>query len=156
MTLKLLRSKLDEVAEFLEGRDLEDADRAKAEIEARFPFASPGIQELRALFAAGVKEGWLCDREGGGAKFSRVAKPTDQMNQFSFDAVQLSGPGVWHRHLTGEVDLCFAVSGKPKFDGHGEGWVVFPPGSEHVPTVTGGMMNILYLIPGGQLEWKRG
>jgi hypothetical protein len=65
VTLKLLISRLDEVADFLEGRELDDADRAKAEIEARFPFASPGVQELRTLFAAGVKDGCATARAAG-------------------------------------------------------------------------------------------
>ena len=73
----------------------------------------------------------------------------------SIDAVRLSGPGVWHRHTSGEVDLCFASGDEPRFDGQAEGWVVFSPGSDHVPTVEGGTMDILYFIPGGQLQWKR-
>ncbi len=53
----------------------------------------------------------------------------------------------------GEINLMFRWSGEPVFDGCEPGWAVFPPGSEHVPGVTGGEMLILYLLPGGAVEW---
>ena len=33
------------------------------------------------------------------------------------------------------------------------GWVVESPGSEHVPTVEGGRMLIVYLLPEGAIEF---
>ncbi|RMG89073.1 MAG: DUF4863 family protein, partial [Candidatus Dadabacteria bacterium] len=39
--------------------------------------------------------------------------------------------------------------------GQAEGWVVFGEGSDHVPTVTGGTMLLLYFLPGGRIDWKR-
>ncbi len=49
--------------------------------------------------------------------------------------------------------LGFAVEGDPRFDGQPEGWIVFAPGTQHVPTVTGGRMLIAYFLPGGAVEW---
>lgn len=155
MSIEKFMSKLEPVVGRLAWVDLTDAAAAKRWLEREVPMISPVVREIEAMFAKGIAEGWLCDREGGGAKFSRVAKPSPQHSNFSIDAVQLSGPGVWHKHTAGEIDLCFAASGKPKFDGFEPGWVVFAPGSEHIPTVSGGTMNILYFLPGGQLEWKR-
>ena len=40
-----------------------------------------------------------------------------------------------------------------KFDGHPAGWVVYPPGSAHTPTVSGGAALVLYLLPGGEIEF---
>jgi hypothetical protein len=51
------------------------------------------------------------------------------------------------------VNLLFAIDGHPRFDGRAPGWAVFPPDSVHVPRVEGGTMLILYLLPGGAVEW---
>ena len=65
----------------------------------------------------------------------------------------MNGPGLAHTHPNGEIDLCFAMDGDPRFDGHPEGWVVYGPGSWHVPTVTGGTMAILYFLPSGAIAF---
>ena len=67
----------------------------------------------------------------------------------------MTAPGPMHVHPQGEIDLCFAEDGEPTFDGQPPGWVVYPPGSKHVPTVAGGKMLILYLLPGGAIEFVR-
>lgn len=150
-----LLTALEPVLRHLATLDLTAPDGAAASLEAAFPRGSAAVERLGELFRTGVAEGWLCDREAGGARFSRLAKAAEETYGFSIDAVQLSGPGVWHRHTTGEVDLCFAEKGEARFDGRPEGWVAFGAGSDHVPTVTGGTMNIFYFLPGGALEWKR-
>jgi hypothetical protein len=147
---------LDPVLAHLAALKLTDPASAASALNAKYPAASKPMREIAALFARGVKDGWLCDREHAGTRFSRAAKPSPQTRNFSIDAVTLSGPGGWHRHTSGEIDLCFAADGEPTFDGHAPGWVVFAPGSDHVPTVEGGTMHILYFLPGGQVEWKRG
>ena len=62
-------------------------------------------------------------------------------------------PGPGHEHPAGEFDLCFAVDAGARFDDRPEGWTVYPPGSWHVPTVTGGRMDILYFLPGGKIRF---
>jgi 2-hydroxylaminobenzoate mutase len=40
-----------------------------------------------------------------------------------------------------------------QFCGHGAGWRVFPPLSEHFPTVTGKAL-MMYFLPGGKIEYR--
>ncbi len=42
-----------------------------------------------------------------------------------------------------------------RFDGHGAGWLVYGPGTAHRPTVTQGRALVLYLLPGGAIEFTR-
>jgi len=134
--------------------DLGDAAAARQTLAAEFPPEGELMRRLQGLCEAGLREGWLCDRVAGDSRFSRVAK-ADLGQGYSIDAVKLGGDGVWHRHTKGEVNCMFALEGEPRFCGHPPGWAVFPPGSEHVPSVAGGTMMILYLLPGGAVEWKR-
>ena len=155
MAVQDLLDALAPVFDVLKGLDLSRPEEARARLEEALPADGEVVSSLRDLFQEGVAAGWLCDRQAGGARFSRVAKPSEATGGFSVDAVELSGPGVWHRHTGGEVNLCFAKDPGATFDGHGEGWVVFGEGSDHVPTVSGGTMQILYFLPGGRIEWKR-
>ncbi len=66
----------------------------------------------------------------------------------------MKGVGPGHTHERGEVDLCFVVDGDPRFDGNPAGWTVYPPGSWHRPTVTGGAMDILYFLPDGAIRFE--
>jgi hypothetical protein len=138
----------------LGGLDLSEPEKARRQLEEAFPPDGGVVLELRRLFREGVEEGWLCGQAGGAARFSRVAKASEETQGFSVDAVRLSGPGVWHQHVKGEVNLCFSEEGA-RFDGRPQGWIVFAPQSEHVPTASGGTMDILYFIPGGALKWKK-
>jgi hypothetical protein len=108
------------------------------------------VDSICDVALAGIEDGWLLPAERGGIRFGRIAA---DLSGFSVDAVLSSGSGPRHRHPRGEIDLVFALSGDPRFDGHTAGWVVYPPGSEHVPAVTGGEMLILYFLPGGAIEW---
>jgi hypothetical protein len=145
-----LSETLRPLAEALQGADLSDPAAAQAAIEAKAPFAGELVASVRAAALAGAEAGWLLPRENGPIRFGRVAK---DLCGFSVDAVQMSTPGPKHRHPNGEIDLCFTLSGEARFDGQPEGWVVFPPDSVHVPTVSDGEMLILYLLPGGAMEF---
>ncbi len=127
------------------------APDAAAKLGARFPLSSPEVQRVKALMREGVVAKWLCDRENEGVRYSRVKKSQD--GSLSIDAVHMSGPGMAHTHPGGEFDLCFAVEGQPTFDGRPEGWTVYAPGSWHVPTVQGGVMDILYFLPAGAMKF---
>ena len=155
MNNETLLEALRPILDHLSGLDLSDADGAVRGLNQAFPLGSPFVEGLRKAFREGLEQGWLCDKKGGSARFSRVAKPGEATHGFSIDAVRLEGPGVWHRHTTGEVDLCFADGPDARFDVFPEGWVVLAPGTDHVPTTTGGAMNILYFIPQGALQWTR-
>ncbi len=137
------------IAQF-EGIDLTDGKAAAAAIEERVPYGGPAVAKIRELAEAAYEAGTLTPKENGPLQFGRVAK---DCGGYSIDAVCMNTPGPKHRHPAGEISLCFVRDGEPKFDGHGAGWVVLPPGSAHVPTVAGGTMLILYFLPGGEMEW---
>ena len=88
------------------------------------------------------------EREGPDARIDEMCEnPPDP-------GVLMEGQAVGHTHPKGEINICFAWAGEdPRFDGHPAGWVVFPPGSHHVPTVTGGQMLFVYFMPGGEVVW---
>lgn len=124
---------------------------AAARLEAAFPVKGPAMTALRALVREGVEARWLCEKENGGVRFGRLAKAA---RGFSVDVVHLAGPGAAHTHPAGELDLCFAVSGQPRFDGRPEGWTAYGAGTWHVPTVEGGAMDILYFLPDGAMRFE--
>jgi len=139
-----------------QGLDLSTAATARAELAKRFDPAGPAAralnQELTALLAAGK----VAERGELPVKYGRVAKAGAPTLDFSIDVVHMNGPGPLHRHPNGEVNYCVALDGQPTFDGHPPGWVVFPPDSRHVPTVAGGTMLIVYLLPQGAIEFVKG
>jgi hypothetical protein len=42
-----------------------------------------------------------------------------------------------------------------QFDGRGAGWLVYGPDTAHSPTVSGGRALVLYLLPGGAIEFTK-
>jgi hypothetical protein len=137
------------------GLDLAEPSAARAELERRLPSSGTAaaqlVRDLEALLAAGR----IADRGEPPVRWSRVAKAGPETRELSIDVVLMTGPGPRHRHPAGEVNFCVALDGEPRFDGQEPGWVVFPPGSSHVPTVEGGTMLIVYLLPGGKIEFDR-
>lgn len=133
-------------------KDIDPAAPDAAEkLNAAFPVDGDAMKALAALLKDALAEGAVGDRENGGVKFSRVKKAAD--DDISVDFVHMSTPGPGHTHPNGEMDLCFVHDGAPTFDGNPPGWTVYPPGSWHVPTVSGGTMDILYFLPGGAIEF---
>lgn len=117
---------------------------------------SPTYQQLKQSCEQGVAEGWLCNREGGGIRYGRIFKPTDDLAGFSVDVVDMQDlQGPHHAHPNGEIDLIMPLEGDALFDGHAAGWLVYPAGSAHHPTVTQGRALVLYLLPQGSIEFTR-
>jgi len=115
---------------------------------------SQTFRELAESCRAGVAEGWLCNREGGGIKYGRIFKPADDLHGFSVDVVDMNSiAGPHHRHPLGEIDLVMPIDDGARFDGRPAGWLVCAPGSAHRPTVTQGRALVLYLLPQGQIEF---
>jgi hypothetical protein len=111
---------------------------------------------LKAACEAGVAEGWLCDREGGGIRYGRIFKPADDLHGHSVDVVDMSDiAGPHHTHPLGEIDLVMPQQDGATFDGRPAGWVVYPPGSAHRPTVRQGRALVLYLLPQGQIQFTK-
>lgn len=118
--------------------------------------ASSTYAGLKASCEAGVAEGWLCNREGGGIKYGRIFKPADDLYGFSVDVVDMTDiAGPHHVHPNGEIDLVMPQGGDATFDGRPAGWVVMPPGSAHRPTVSQGRALVLYLLPQGAIEFTK-
>ncbi len=117
---------------------------------------TPVYQDLKAACQAGVAEGWLCDREGGGIRYGRIFKPADDLHGFSVDVVDMQDVvGPHHSHPNGEIDLIMPIDGEAQFDGRPAGWCVYPPGSAHQPTVSQGRALVLYLLPEGAIQFTR-
>jgi hypothetical protein len=113
---------------------------------------------FEAIFSAcqiGIKDGWMCNREGGGIRYGRVIKSSDATHGFSVDVVQMDNlAGPYHVHPNGEIDLIMPLSADAQFDGQPAGWCVYEPGSGHRPTVTNGSALILYLLPQGAIDFS--
>lgn len=146
---------LEPLLSFVQGLDLSDPAAARDALEQAFPFGGEAIQQLRASMVAALEAGELCQNGEDPLRYSRVFKPSEETLQFSGDAVLMNGAGPKHRHPEGEIDLCFALDGDPRFDGQPEGWTVYGPDSVHIPTVRGGSMLILYLLPNGAFEFVK-
>ena len=117
--------------------------------------AGPGTDaytRLKATCQAGAAAGWLCNREGGGIRYGRIFKPADDLHGFSVDVVDMHNvAGPHHSHPNGEIDLLMPLEGDALFDGRPAGWIVYPPGSGHHPTVSQGRALVLYLLPAGAI-----
>jgi hypothetical protein len=135
------------------GVPLDDPKAAAAELRRRLdPKSERALvmhEELKALLA----EGKIANRGEMPVKFGRAAKAGAATANFSIDVVHMQGDGPQHVHPRGEIDYCIPLEGEPTFEGQSAGWVVMPPGSVHVPSVKGGTMLIVYLLPLGEIEF---
>jgi hypothetical protein len=113
-------------------------------------------RQLRQDCEAGVADGWLCDREGGGIRYGRIFKPAPDLHGYSVDVVDMNDiAGPHHAHPNGEIDLIMPIDPDARFDGRPAGWLVCPPGSAHRPTVSGGRSLVLYLLPEGRIDFTK-
>jgi hypothetical protein len=146
--------------EVLIGRLTEEIAGASldASLEARLNADhGPGSDLFEAIFEAcqtGIKDGWMCNREGGGIRYGRVIKPTGATHGFSADVVDMNNvAGPHHVHPNGEIDLIMPLTTGAHFDSYPAGWCVYQPGSGHRPTVTDGRALVLYLLPQGAIQF---
>jgi len=118
----------------------------------------PKSDLYEAIFSAcqdGVRDGWLCNREGGGIRYGRVIKAGSATHGFSVDVVQMENiVGPYHVHPKGEIDLIMPLTPDAQFDNCPAGWCVYEPGSGHRPTVSGGNALVLYLLPDGAIDFS--
>jgi hypothetical protein len=128
----------------------------QTELNRELPPSGQDYAEIFAACRASIEAGWMCNREAGSIKFGRVIKPGPPTHGFSVDVVDMdSVVGPHHSHPNGEIDLIMPLTPGAKFDGHGAGWCVYPPGSAHRPTVSSGRALVLYLLPEGKIEFTR-
>lgn len=131
-------------------------ERLEEDLNHSFPAGGPIYRDLMDSCQRAIAAGWMCNREMDGIKYGRVLKHSPETHGFSVDVVDmqpLAGPR--HVHPNGEIDLIMPLEPTSKFDGRGAGWLVYGPGSAHSPTVTGGRAIVLYLLPGGAIEFTR-
>lgn len=152
MTPTEFRAQLADFTAALAGRPL-DAD-LDAWLNREHGAGSASYAALKAGCEAGVRDGWLCNREGGGIRYGRIFKPADDLHGFSVDVVDMQDiAGPHHAHPNGEIDLIMPIEGDARFDGRPAGWLAYPAGSAHRPTVTQGRALVLYLLPAGRIEF---
>lgn len=154
MTPDLFRAQIAALTAQLAGRKLDVA--LDTWLNQEHGASSNTYADLLASCKAGVSDGWLCNREGGGIKYGRIFKPADDLHGFSVDVVDMQDiAGPHHVHPNGEIDLVMPLDGQARFDGRPAGWVVMPPGSAHRPTVSQGRALVLYLLPQGAIEFSK-
>ena len=154
MSVEQFRTQIAELSAALAGRPL-DA-QLDAWLNAEHGAGSATYAALKASCEAGVKEGWLCNREGGGIRYGRIFKAAEDLNGFSVDVVDMADiAGPHHVHPQGEIDLIMPIEGDATFDGRPAGWCVYAPVSAHRPTVSSGRALVLYLLPQGQIEFTK-
>jgi hypothetical protein len=130
--------------------------RLGARLNTEFPGEGADFTRIAEACREAIAAGWMCNREAGGIKFSRVIKPCDAIHGFSVDVVVMDEcKGPHHRHPNGEIDMIMPLDAGAKFDGVGRGWLVYPAGHAHYPTVSGGKAIVLYLLPGGAIEFTK-
>ena len=134
--------------------DLKDPRAAEAALTSRLDPEGVEAGRVREALLALLEEGRIADRGEPPVRWGRVAKATEETGGLSIDVVHMSGPGPRHRHPKGEIDYCISLEGRPTFDGRPAGWVVYGPESTHVPTVEGGTMLIVYLLPDGEISFE--
>jgi Domain of unknown function (DUF4863) len=154
MSAEEFKAQIAKLTTQLAGRSLDaDLDRW---LNAEHGVGSSMYEQLKISCQAGVAEGWLCDREGGGIRYGRIFKSSPELHGFSVDVVDMQDiAGPHHAHPLGEIDLIMPLDGNAQFDCRPAGWLVYPPGTAHRPTVSQGRALILYLLPEGRIEFTR-
>lgn len=152
MSLAAFTEAVTDVARSIEGKTVEPG--LAATLHQAFPPDGDAFLRLETLTRQGVAEGWLANREAGGIQYGRVIKPSPASHGFSVDVVVMDDiEGPHHAHPNGEIDLILPVTEGARFDGAPRGWLVYGPGSRHKPTVSGGKAIVLYLLPGGAIDF---
>lgn len=124
------------------------------ELNRRFPAGGTTFDAIECACREAIAQGWMCSQGGEGRRFGRVIEPCEATGGLSVDVVDLADiVGPHHRHPTGEVCMVMPVTEGARFDGKARGWCTFEPGSEHRPTVTDGEAIVLYMLPGGSIEF---
>ncbi|CAB3806044.1 hypothetical protein LMG28614_06298 [Paraburkholderia ultramafica] len=125
-------------------------------LNREFGAGSETYGQLTRLLKLGMEEGWAAYVEVEGADYrrGRIAEPSQETAEMSVESGLLHDvKGQYHCHTTGEINMIIPLEEGAQFCGHGAGWRVFPPLSEHFPTVTGKAL-MMYFLPGGNIEYR--
>ena len=151
-----LMAALETLISFI-GNDPLDA-RLEAKLNDRYGFQTEPFAEIQRLLRLGIDEGWACYDEIDGPDYcrGRLADTTAGVHQFAVESAKLKDVrGNYHRHPLGEINMVQPVDPEGKFCGFGAGWKVFGPDTSHFPTVTGGIVTFIFLLPKGQIEYRQ-
>ncbi|MCW8944494.1 MAG: DUF4863 family protein [Sedimenticola sp.] len=147
---QLLKPLTDMVSQMPIDKALEGA------LTAKYPPGNELFESIDKACHEAIKAGWMCAQGDEGRRFGRVIEPADETGQLSVDVVDLIDiAGPHHRHPLGEVCMVLPITEGALFDGKPRGWCVYPPESQHRPTVTNGQALVLYLLPEGQIDFTR-
>lgn len=154
MNTETFQQLIQHITDHIGNRPLDKA--LQNDLNTTFPADGAVFRQIAEACKAGVAEGWMCQYEAGGLRYGRVIKPSEALNGFSVDVVDMKDiAGPHHRHPNGEIDLIMPVDEGACFDGQPAGWLVYGPDTAHSPTVTKGEALVLYLLPQGAIEFTK-
>ena len=143
---------LEPITDFVAGKAVDSALADK--INNQFPADSDLFNAIESACHEAIADGWMCSQGGEGRRFGRVIEPGEATGMLSVDVVDLENiVGPHHRHPNGEICMVMPITEGAQFDNTDRGWCVFEPGSSHRPTVTNGEALVLYMLPGGEIEF---
>ena len=152
MNVESFRGLLKPVTDFVSSRAVEAA--LADQLNQQFPPGGDTFEAIEAACHEAIAEGWMCAQGSAGRRFGRVIEPAEETGGLSVDVVDLENiVGPHHRHPTGEICMIMPITESARFDDMPRGWCVFEPGSAHHPTVTHGQALVLYMLPGGEIEF---
>ncbi|HEY0295006.1 MAG TPA: DUF4863 family protein [Bordetella sp.] len=144
-----------ELLDFIGDRPL--GPELEALLNERYGAHTEAYARLLTLLRRGMDEGWSCYAEIDGPDYrrGRIAQASEETHGFTVESGCLRDVlGNYHRHPLGEINMIGPVDETGRFCGSGAGWKVFPPDSSHFPTVTGGVVTMLFFLPDGLIEYK--
>jgi len=152
MNVDSFQKELKPVTEFVSSQAVTPA--LVDELNRRFPHSGKTFKAIESACHKAISEGWMCVQGTKGRRFGRVIEPSEETGGLSIDVVDLENiVGPHHRHPTGEICMIMPITKNARFDGIGRGWCVFEPGSDHRPTVTDWEALVLYMLPGGKIDF---
>jgi hypothetical protein len=149
-----LMAALDDLVKFIGDRPLDAA--LEADLNDVFGPTTPKFLEMQRLLRIGIEEGWACYAQIDGPDYcrGRLLEKAEGAHEFAIESARLKDvKGNYHRHPLGEINMIQPIEPTGQFCGHGAGWKVFAPDTRHFPTVTGGAVTFIFLLPSGQIEY---
>lgn len=147
--MEIIRS----ITRWLSGRPLDK--QLQRELTLAFPPDGPEFKALAATLRYALTHGGIGSRVNETTVYAHLSDPGKDTCGFSIDVVQLTNvKGGKHRHPKGEIDIIIPVDATALFDGRGEGWLVYPPGSTHSPSVRRGSAIVLFMLPDGEMTFE--
>jgi len=152
MNVEQFQKLLEPITDFVSSQAVDSA--LAEELNRRFPQDGETFNAIESACHEAIADGWMCAQGGAGRRFGRVIEASEETGRLSVDVVDLENiVGPHHRHPAGEICMVMPVTRGARFDDMPRGWCVFEPGSDHRPTVTDGEALVLYMLPGGKIEF---